>query len=59
MVALSGATGGALSGMVVANSSYAGLSIAGGILSLVLIPVVIWSQKKTKVSKDILQSHDG
>ncbi|MBT2688799.1 MFS transporter [Bacillus sp. ISL-47] len=59
MVALSGATGGALSGMIVANSSYAGLSIAGGILSLVLIPVVVWSQKKNKVTEDSLQSHDG
>ncbi|CAM3768026.1 MFS transporter [Aeromicrobium ponti] len=59
MVALSGATGGVLSGMVVANSSYAGLSIAGGILALVLIPVVVWSQKKTKVKEDILQSHDS
>jgi MFS family permease len=45
MVALSGASGGMLSGMVVANSSYAFLSLAGGILSLVLIPFVIWSKK--------------
>jgi MFS family permease len=47
MVALSGATGGALSGMVVSNSSYATLSLAGGILSLLLIPVLVWSRKKT------------
>lgn len=46
MVALSGATGGMLSGMVVANSSFAFLSLAGGVLSLVLIPFVIWSNKK-------------
>lgn len=45
-VALSGATGGMLSGMVVANSSFAFLSLAGGVLSLVLIPFVIWSNKK-------------
>ncbi|MCS5501512.1 MFS transporter [Lysinibacillus sp. A4] len=44
-VALAGASGGALSGMVVANSSYAVLSLAGGLLSLVLIPVVIWSRR--------------
>ncbi|MEK5232272.1 MFS transporter [Lysinibacillus sp. FSL K6-0232] len=44
-VALAGASGGALSGMVVANSSYAALSLAGGLLSLLLIPVVIWSRK--------------
>ncbi|KGR85939.1 MFS transporter [Lysinibacillus boronitolerans] len=44
-VALAGASGGALSGMVVANSSYAALSLTGGLLSLVLIPVVIWSRR--------------
>lgn len=45
LVALAGASGGALSGMVVANASYATLSLAGGLLSLLLIPVVIWSRK--------------
>jgi len=45
MVALSGASGGMLSGLVVAHSSYAILSLAGGILSLVLIPFVIWSSR--------------
>ncbi|MFP7296383.1 MFS transporter [Neobacillus niacini] len=46
MVALSGATGGVLSGVVAANTSYAALSIGGGILSLLLIPVLIWSNSK-------------
>ncbi|WP_407944838.1 MFS transporter [Paenibacillus albiflavus] len=50
LVALAGASGGALSGMVVANSSYAALSLAGGGLALLLIPVVIWSRSKSKVS---------
>ncbi len=45
LVALSGATGGVLSGMVVSYSSYAALSIGGGILSLLLIPVVVWAHK--------------
>lgn len=44
-IALAGATGGAMSGMVVANSSYATLSLAGGALALLLIPVIIWSRK--------------
>lgn len=44
-IALAGASGGAMSGMVVANSSYAALSLAGGALALLLIPVVIWSRK--------------
>lgn len=43
-IALAGASGGAMSGMVVANSSYAALSLAGGLLALLLIPVVIWSR---------------
>lgn len=43
LVALAGASGGALSGMVVASSSYAALSLIGGLLSLILIPIVIWS----------------
>lgn len=43
LIALAGASGGALSGMIVAHSSYTTLSFAGGILSLLLIPVVVWS----------------
>jgi len=44
LIALSGAAGGALSGMIVAGSSYPTLSLLGGILSLLLIPVVIWAR---------------
>ncbi|WP_417894525.1 MFS transporter [Bacillus safensis] len=44
-IALAGAAGGALSGMVAANTSYATLSLSGGILSLFLIPVIVWSFK--------------
>ncbi|OKL35753.1 MFS transporter [Domibacillus mangrovi] len=46
LIALAGASGGALSGMVVVHSSYATLSLVGGILSLLLIPVIIWSRNK-------------
>ena len=42
LIALAGATGGALSGMVVAQSSYATLSLGGGALALLLIPFVVW-----------------
>lgn len=49
LIALAGASGGALSGMVVAHSSYATLSLAGGGLALLLIPVVIWSRSKSNV----------
>ncbi|KHF41191.1 MFS transporter [Halalkalibacter okhensis] len=47
-IALAGASGGAMSGMIVANMSYTILSLAGGGLSLLLIPVVIWSRRKGK-----------
>ncbi|WP_422124694.1 MFS transporter [Planococcus sp. X10-3] len=43
LVALSGAAGGMLSGMVVAGYSFTILSLGGGFLALLLIPVVVWS----------------
>lgn len=46
LIALGGASGGALSGMVVAQSSYTTLSLAGSFLSLLLIPVVLWFRAK-------------
>ncbi|MEH7511403.1 MFS transporter [Gottfriedia acidiceleris] len=55
LIALAGASGGALSGMIVANSSYATLSLAGGALSLILIPVVIWSRGGKKEREQGLQ----
>ncbi|MBD8015957.1 MFS transporter [Planococcus wigleyi] len=47
LVALAGAAGGGFSGMVMAQSSYAVMSLGGGFLALLLIPVVVWSMKKT------------
>lgn len=46
LIALAGASGGVVSGMVVAQSSYSILSLAGGFLALLLIPIVLWSRKK-------------
>lgn len=43
LIALSGAGGGVLSGLVVAGTSYATLALSGGLLSLLLIPTVVWS----------------
>jgi MFS family permease len=40
-VALSGATGGMASGFVVASASYSALSLAGGVLALILIPALL------------------
>ncbi len=49
-VALAGASGGVLSGVIVAFSSYPALSIGGGILSLVLIPAMIWFHIGSKLT---------
>ncbi len=45
LIALAGASGGALSGIVVAQSSFAALSLAGGALALLLIPVMFWYRR--------------
>ncbi|MCR8845890.1 MFS transporter [Paenibacillus sp. SC116] len=47
LVALAGASGGVVSGVVAAHFSYYTLSLVGGLLSLLLIPVVIWSSVKS------------
>lgn len=52
-IALAGASGGAISGVVVAYSSFPFLSLAGGILSLLLIPVIIWFRKGSKKDKEV------
>lgn len=56
LIALAGASGGALSGMVVAHYSYTILSLAGGGLALLLVPVVIWSRSKSTVQDASLNS---
>jgi MFS family permease len=45
-VALSGATGGVASGIVVSSASYAALSLTGGLLALVLIPALIVERRQ-------------
>ena len=44
LIAFAGASGGALSGLVVAETSYATLSLAGGFLALLLVPAVAWAR---------------
>lgn len=48
LVAISGASGGVMSGVVVSHSSYATLSLSGSLLSLLLIPVVLWTRRGSK-----------
>lgn len=44
-VALAGAGGGAMSGVVMSSTSFGVLSIAGGLLALLLIPVLLWAYR--------------
>ncbi|WP_340084756.1 MFS transporter [Siminovitchia sp. FSL H7-0308] len=47
-IALSGALGGGISGIIAAQTSYTTLSIAGGMISLLIIPMVVWSRSSLK-----------
>jgi MFS family permease len=49
-VALSGATGGVASGIVVAGASYAALSLSGGVLALILIPALIVERRQAMLA---------
>ena len=44
LIALAGASGGALSGLVVSGTSFAVLGLGGGCLALLLIPAVVWQR---------------
>lgn len=44
LVTLAGASGGALSGLVMAQASFAVLALAGGVVALALVPVLLWSR---------------
>lgn len=55
-IALAGASGGALSGIMAAHTSYAALSLAGSALSLVLVPVIVWSHRKKRTGRQDVSS---
>ncbi|MCI3918718.1 MFS transporter [Paenibacillus sp. TRM 82003] len=57
LISLAGASGGALSGVVVAHSSFATLSLAGGALALLLVPVVVWSSRAPKSAPAVPAEH--
>ena len=52
LVALSGAAGGGLSGLVVANASYQYLSLIGGVFALLLIPIILITSKRNKQTEE-------
>ena len=45
LIALAGAGGGAMSGMVMSATSFEQLSLGGGLLALLLIPVLFWARR--------------
>ncbi|MDH6281678.1 MFS family permease [Rhodococcus sp. LBL1] len=45
LIALAGAGGGAVSGVVMSATDYATLSLGGGALALLLIPVLFWARR--------------
>jgi predicted MFS family arabinose efflux permease len=45
LIALAGASGGAMSGVIVAGAGFAVLALAGGALSLALLPVLLWYRR--------------
>ena len=50
LVALAGAGGGSLSGVVMASAGFAVLALAGGILSVALLPVLLWARRVNAVA---------
>ncbi len=49
LVVLAGAGGGVSSGLVLASSSYQILALGGGLLSLALVPVLLWARARHAV----------
>jgi MFS family permease len=55
LIALSGAGGGAVSGVVMAVTDYGTLALGGGILALLLIPVLLWAHRpQTPIGADVV-----
>ncbi|WP_392396835.1 MFS transporter [Sutcliffiella horikoshii] len=53
LVALSGATGGIMSGVIVSHTSFSLLSIGGGLFSLLLLPLIIWASRVNLTDKQV------
>jgi MFS family permease len=52
LIALAGAGGGAMSGWVVAGTGFTTLALGGGLLALLLVPVVAWSATASRRHSD-------
>lgn len=55
MIAVAGATGGAASGMIMAATDFATLSLIGGVLSLLMIPILYWTRSRRASSVESLR----
>ncbi len=53
LIAFAGASGGVLSGFIVAGSSFAVLSLASGFLALLLLPAVAWTHRAEAARTDL------
>jgi MFS family permease len=51
LIALAGAGGGAMSGWVVAGTDFATLALGGGLLALLLVPMVAWSATTSRLHR--------
>ena len=58
LIALSGAGGGAVSGVIMAVTDYGTLALGGGILALLLIPVLLWAHRpQTRIGAGVVGNH--
>ena len=48
LIALAGAGSGAMSGLVMTSTSYATLALGGGVLALLLVPVLAWARNRAQ-----------
>lgn len=53
LIALAGAGSGAMSGVVVGAAGYSTLAVGGGVLSLLLIPVLVWGRRQSRLPEGV------
>ena len=53
LVALAGAGGGSLSGVVMAGAGYPVLALSGGILAVALLPVLLWARRVNALAGEV------
>jgi MFS family permease len=51
LIALAGAGAGVMSSVVMAGTSFGTLSLAGGVLALLLVPVLLWAHRREATAR--------